>query len=234
MGVIIDAETNEKWIRPALEALKSRYFEYDADEPLSLHRKELVNRSGAFWRLRDPDTEKRFNQDLLDFFSQNDYCLIAIVIDKVYYAAQEAEKVFNPYQYGLAVLLERYCQFLHSHASRGDVYAEARGGREDQSLKISFQNVYELGDQDRPADFFQSVLTSKSIKLAQKYRNITGLQMADLLAHPCRQEILALKGKVHKDEHTFGAQLVDVIQSRYFRNSDGEVDGFGRVFLGEK
>lgn len=67
---------------PAVEAIKTRYFASHPDEPLILHRKELVNKRYPFHQLRDPEIEQRFNEELLALLRELDYTVITTVIDK--------------------------------------------------------------------------------------------------------------------------------------------------------
>lgn len=80
--------------------------------------------------------------------------------------------------------------------------------------------------------FFQRVLTSKEIKLKPKQANIAGLQVADLLAYPCKQEILILRGKVEDPGEVFGREICRCIAPKYNRRyGDGQVQGHGQVYL---
>ena len=64
-GVIMELEHVRTDVFQRLEGLKSRYFESHPDEPLVLHRKELVNKRDPFESLRDPIVEANFNEYLL-------------------------------------------------------------------------------------------------------------------------------------------------------------------------
>ena len=64
---------------------------------------------------------------------------------------------------------------------------ESRGRREDRELKENFHRFMTVGA-DIPASL-QSV-SSSQIKLSLKTDNITGLQLADLLAYPSKKGVL--------------------------------------------
>ncbi len=64
-GVIMELGYVRTTVFPAVETLKSRYFDSHPDDPLILHRKELVNKRYPFHHLRDPAVEKAFNDELL-------------------------------------------------------------------------------------------------------------------------------------------------------------------------
>ena len=232
LGCIIEGEKYRTNVQPSLEQLKQKHFPHNPDEPVILHRSDIINKNGPFWRLRDPDKEKAFNCDLLSFFQEQDYIIISVVIDKKTHIERYQEAAFHPYHYCLAALLERYCGWLRFHNSEGDVLAESRGGTEDRQLKGAYIRTYNDGTQFRDPTFFQSVLTSKKIKLKPKKSNIAGLQIADLLAHPVKQEILAENQRVHHIRESFGKEITKAINAKYNQQFyNGRISGYGKVFI---
>lgn len=93
--------------------------------------------------------------------------------------------------------------------------------------------MYENGTWRYRQSFFQSVLTSHELKLKQKTANIAGLQLADLLAHPMRVDVLIDQSRDGCEDGAFGHQVRQVIAAKYYRNPvDKLVAGYGKVFLG--
>jgi len=230
-GCIIEAEYYRTIFHPALETLKQKHFPHDPDEPVILHRREIIDCTGAFWRLRDKDKRKAFDQDILSIFSEQKFMLITVVIDKKVHMERYGEAAFHPYHYCLTAMLERYCGFLNFFNARGDVMAESRQGTEDRELMSAYQTVYETGTQWRGRDFFRNVLTSHKLKLKPKTANIAGLQIADLLAYPSKQELLASEKRIYETE-VFGKQICQVIQGKYNQQIyQGKVRGYGKIFL---
>lgn len=43
-GIVINLKTVDEVVHPQLEALKRKYFQYHADDPVILHRKEILNK----------------------------------------------------------------------------------------------------------------------------------------------------------------------------------------------
>jgi hypothetical protein len=82
LGMFIDQEMYRSSFYPALEKLKQNHFPHNPDEPLILHRSDIINKRGAFGRLADPEKEFLFNTDLLNFLANEDYKIIGVVIDK--------------------------------------------------------------------------------------------------------------------------------------------------------
>jgi len=233
-GVMFELGNYANEFYPDLEALKHKHFPRNPDEgPVVLHRKELINKQGPFWRLKDPEKEKDFNTDFLDLLRQSKYKVFTIVIDKKSHYDRYEKAAMHPYHYCLTAILERYCGFLKFYNVVGDVMAESRGGKEDMQLKEAYKNVYESGTFYHKPDFFQKSLTSKEIKIKRKQDNISGLQIADLLAHPCKNEVLLERGKISEVRDGFGKEICLCITKKYNRHIfKGHTDGYGKVFLG--
>ena len=174
-GCIIEMEEYKNSFLPKMRDLKRKHFPHDIDDPVIFHREDIIFKSGPFCILRNPEKQNAFNEDLLKFFRDTNYIIITVVIDKKSHIDQYQEYAYNPYDYCLTALMERYCGLLKFNKSKGDVLAESRGGAEDRQLKETYRHIYNNGTRYRPKEFFQNVLTSKEIKLKPKEANIPGL-----------------------------------------------------------
>src|SRR5688572_26125171 len=72
-GVIFELDYAAAELRPRLEQLKADYFGAHPDEPLILHRKELVNQRPPFDALLDPGVKAAFDIELLQIIAELDY-----------------------------------------------------------------------------------------------------------------------------------------------------------------
>ncbi len=232
VGCWFDLQSYRENFQARFEALKQKYFPHDPDEPVVLHRKELLNKDGIFRVLLDPDKEASFNEELLSLIQESQFTVIAVVIDKRAHRDRYGEAAWHPYHYCLMAILERYCGYLNFTNQRGDVLAESRGGTEDHQLKQAYKRIYESGTWYRPGAWFQKVLTSHELKLKPKSKNIAGLQLADIIAHPVKQEILAEKGKIPAQEGAFGRQICSRLKGKYNREVfKGQTWGYGKILL---
>jgi len=231
-GIFIETEYYRTTFQPELERLKQEHFPHNPDEPVILHREDVINRRGPFWRLRYSKKERAFNKDLLQFIKEQDYHIITVVIDKKTHIERYGEVARHPYHYCLAILLERYCGFLNFYDAQGDVLAESRGGTEDKQLKEAYRVIYNAGTQWRGTGFFRRSLTSSEIKLKPKFKNIAGLQLSDLLAYPSKQEVLIEERRINDPGDNFGKQICQCIQAKYNQQVyEGRIRGYGKVFL---
>ncbi|MBM3887844.1 MAG: DUF3800 domain-containing protein [Verrucomicrobia bacterium] len=227
-GVVFEDEEyrrfQERW-----EAMKRSFFRGDPDEPIVLHRKELMARSGIFGVLEDEAKRAEFDAAFLEIVRATPFVGLIVVIDKASHLGQYSDPV-NPYHFCLVALLQRYCFWLGSR--RGDVMGESRGKVEDQQLKAAYEALYAGGDWHNDADFYQARLTSREIKLRPKHKNIAGLQLADLLAHPCKHRCLINHGVVGVTESPFGKQVADLYWQKLRKRRNGVTKEWGEIFIG--
>lgn len=230
-GVIVELNYVDETLYPGIEGLKRKYFDSHPDDPVILHRKELVNKKQPFSALQDEMVAREFDKDLLHLLATWEYQVITVVIDKLQHSEQYETWRFDPYHYCLKVLVERYVLWLQEVQSVGDVMAESRGGREDRRLKDSFKRVYEEGSDWVRPEVIQEHLTSKQLKVKPKSNNIAGLQLADIIAHPSFKSTLAR----HNNEalaSNFGGKVARILEdSKYRQGPKGTIDGWGRKWL---
>lgn len=229
-GLIISLDYVRDFLHPALESLKRRYFGEHPDDPIILHRRELVNQRPPFEVLRDPNMRAAFDLEILALVRDASFMVITAVIDKWEHVDRYRVWQDDPYHYCLRVMLERYVMELQSRGARGDVLAESRGGKEDRRLKEEFQRVYVGGANVGHAAFVER-LTSSQLKLKPKSANIAGLQLADMIAHP---SFIATKAR-HEGKPlptNFGGQIATILEATKYRHrADGTIEGYGRKWL---
>jgi|WetSurMetagenome_2_1015567.scaffolds.fasta_scaffold96234_2 hypothetical protein len=230
-GIILELDYVQKTVYPQTEDLKRSFFNSHPDDPVIFHRKEMVNKVPPFDVLRSRDTEIIFNQTLLDFLKNWKYTVITVVIDKLEFQQRYGVWRFDPYHYCLTVLVERYVLWLQIQNEQGDVMAESRGGKEDLRLKNSFERVNNQGSDFIEPDRFSKYLTSKQLKVRSKSNNVTGLQIADLIAHPSYKAMVSRKNNQVLPDN-FGGKIADILEeSKLYRSPKGQINGWGRKWL---
>jgi hypothetical protein len=156
-----------------LEQFKLNFFGQRPDNPVVLHRSEIINRKGPFGILCHEEQRDRFNAGLLELVNRARFKMICVVLDKQRHLAQYVDP-FHPYHYCLATMLERYSGWLNYKNTIGDVMAESRGREEDLQLKQAYRRVYESGSIYFNRQQHQRALTSKEIKIQPKRRTSLG------------------------------------------------------------
>lgn len=220
----------------ALENLKELHLHHHPDNPVILHREDMINTRKAFKVLQDEKKRAEFDTDLLNIIQSAEFRVVAVVIDKAALRASYGESAAHPYHLGLGFLLQRYAGYLNRINRVGDVMAEARGCAEDLLLKESYSRVYDHGIWGvTSAGFFQSALSSREMKLRGKKANISGLQLADLLGHPTKMWTLRHYGLIDDELAPFAKRLMKIVGYKFNRQLyNNRLEGYGIVLYPKK
>jgi len=220
----------------SLERLKERRFHHHPDNPVILHREDIINARRVFKILQDGKKRAEFDNDLLNVIQAAEFRVVAVVIDKAALRASYGESAAHPYHLGLGFLLQRFAGYLNRINRVGDVMAEARGRREDLLLQESYTRVYEHGSWGvTSAASFQAALSSRQLKLREKKANISGLQLADLLGHPAKMWALRHYGIVKEEPAPFASRLMKIVEEKFNRQLyNNKLEGYGIVLYPKK
>jgi hypothetical protein len=210
-----------------LEAIKERHFGHAATKPIILHRKELVNRIAPFDTLLDPVKEAAFNADFLQLVALEPYVVLTVTIDKKEHVERYTVWRMDPYHYCIEILMERYVLWLRRRGHKGDIMVEVRHKTLDKKLKRLYRHFYKYGNKYIKPEIFKQILTSNEIKFGTKVEDISGLQFADLVAHPCRAAAIARR---HGQDlpANFGGQVAALLETSKY---DMPVNRYGRKWL---
>ena len=160
----------------AVEKLKFNYFGHDS---VVLHEHEIRKQKGAFVFLSQRKVRDEFMASLSSIMEASNFVLIACIVDKHRLGKNEGASS-NPYDIALGLCLEALGGFLTEkgqHHLKTHVIFECRGRKEDAELELEFRRIGDLGNASAP----QAQL---EIVFADKRTNLTGLQLADLVARP--------------------------------------------------
>lgn len=227
-GIIFRLDYIRDVLQPELESLKMKYFGSHPDEPIILHRKELVQKKPPFHALADEKISKSFNEEFLQLLDKWDYKVIGVLIDKQEHNTNYAATwKYDPYHYCQEILLERFKLFLNIKDSTGDVMIESRGGKEDMRLKKSFRKLMEEGTNYLTAKELNERITSKELKVKSKEANVAGLQLADLLAHSVRRYIFKTVLGMNDGKTTFSDAIINILIANKFFKYKGKIYGYG-------
>ena len=163
-------------IIPAVEKLKFNYFGHDS---VVLHENEIRKQKGDFAFLSHRPTRTAFMERVSSIMDVSNFILIACVVDKARVGRSEGA-ASNPYHIALGICLEALRSFLVEKKQdelQTHVVVECRGKKEDSELELEFRRICDgnnSGNRHLPFD----------IVFADKKTNLTGLQLADLVARP--------------------------------------------------
>jgi curved DNA-binding protein CbpA len=220
----------------SLEKLKEYYFHHHPDNPVILHREDIINKRKAFKILQDENKRAEFDNDLFNLIQKAEFKVVAIVIDKDVLRASYGETAAHPYHLGLGFLLQRFTGYLNRINRIGDVMAEARGGKEDLLLKESYTRIYQHGNWGvSSSTAFQLALSSSQLKLREKKTNISGLQLADLLGHPAKMWALRYYKIANDEPPPFAKRLMKIVEEKFNRQFfNNKLEGYGIVLYPKK
>lgn len=230
-GVILDLEDIREGVTRNLNVLKNDLFSPDPDEPLILHRKSIMERRARFSVLRDDVLNLEFCERLISFIEDTSFTTITAVVDKKAILGMDHWHEKNPYHYCLEILVEKFVQWLCRTNSVGDVLAERRGKKEDKALCEVYLRVISKGTRFIGTETFSGALTAKKLKMRRKEENITGLQIADLIAHPSYLYVRDSVGH-SVDIRGLAPRIIRILKdTKYDRSSTGKISGYGIKYI---
>jgi len=231
LGVIVSLDSYTSEFRPALRQIKRTHFSDDPDVPVVFHREDMARKDGIFSCLACPEKRLKFNEEIVDFYKEQNYTLIAVVIDKESHRQVYGQWAKHPYHYCSEAILERYFFFLRDCDGTGDVIAESRGTAEDGKLASEWKSFCKNGTRFVHRDDLSLRIKDENMQFRTKQDNIYGLQLADLLVKACTKDVLITFGHAARHRQTFDAIVSEAIQNKFRCNGIGCPKGRGKKLL---
>ncbi len=201
-------------ILPTINNLKLKYWDH---EGVNLHSRDIRKADGPFSILQNSVRRTQFLKDLSELMTSMPYELFVVGIHKERLCARYV-RATNPYELALTLVVERVLHCLEQRQQRVlPLIAEARGENEDNQLKATFYDLITRGTDYVSANRIQQCRFS--LQFQDKRKNIAGIQLADLCAHPSARHILK------PDQRN---QAYDVVSKHIYRGG-GKVYGW-KVF----
>jgi hypothetical protein len=172
-------------ILPAVNGLKLKYWDH---EGVNLHSRDIRKALGPFSILQRPQRRSQFMEELSGLMQGLPYELFVVGIHKRRLCDQYVQAE-NPYELALTFVMERVIHCLEQRDQADlPIVAESRGRNEDNALKAAFFDLTTNGTRYVTRERFER--RSFSIQFHDKLKNIAGIQLADLCAHPSARRIL--------------------------------------------
>jgi hypothetical protein len=199
---------------PAMQRLK---FEFWGHDSVILHGHEIRKEHGDFHILRKAETRAIFIERLNGVIEAADFTVIAAVIDKARHIARYRDPA-DPYSIALGFCMERLQRFLMGKGQAEQtthVQVECRGKVEDAKLELAFRRV---------CDGQNAVgkMPNLELRFMDKKHNSSGLQIADLVAHPIGRHVIA------PDQPN---RAYAIVATKFRKSALGNTKGYGlKVF----
>jgi Protein of unknown function (DUF3800) len=207
---VVRKSTYIERIVPAIQRLKFEFWGHDA---VVLHAHEIRKSEGDFRILLNADTRANFFDRLNDVVKAAEFTIIASVIDKKRHAEKYTQPG-DPYEISLAFCMERAQRYLLNvgQADRTThVQVECRGRVEDAKLELEFRRICDGQNMIGRMPNFE-------IRFTDKKHNSTGLQLADLVAHPIGRHVV---------NPAQTNRAYEILEPKFRRGPAGRVQGFG-------
>lgn len=165
---------------PRLSQIKFQFWGHDA---VVLHSHKIRKQKDDFAILGNRPTHDSFVAEINNLILASPFSIIATVIDKRRLKSKYI-KPANPYNLGLLFCLERTSKFLAGLGQKDrltHIVVEARGKKEDAELELEFRRI--IAKDPNLAKF--------ELIFSDKKANGTGLQIADLIAHPIGKHVIS-------------------------------------------
>jgi len=184
--VIVEREDYAKEIVPRVNRLKLAHWDH---EGVNLHSRDIRKADGPFSILQQRERRERFMAELGVLMTELPFTLFVTAIDKAKHRQRYGARAYNPYELALTYTFERVVCFLEQQNETAlPVVAEARGKNEDRSLEAAFYRLLAEGTPYVVAPRMRRLQCP--LLFENKLRNVCGVQLADLCAHPCARHIL--------------------------------------------
>jgi hypothetical protein len=199
---------------PSIQSLKFEFWGHDC---AILHSHEIRKARGDFNILLNPHTRAHFIDRVNDVMAALPMTVIAAVIDKPRHVRRYREPN-NPYEIALAFCMERLQRWLAEQRQDdrlSHVIVERHGKTEDEALELEFRRI-------AAGRNLTGRMPNLDIRFMDKKHDSTGLQIADLVAHPIGRHVI----NPQQSNRAF-----DLIEPKLRRSNTGVVRGYGlKVF----
>ncbi len=203
---VFEKRTYYETIVPAVQKLKFDFWGHDC---IILHSHEIRKAHGNFRILQNAEIRLRFIERINALIGSVPCTLIASVIEKNRHVQRYAYPA-NPYEIALAFCMERLQRWLEEQRQENrptHLIVERRGQAEDVALELEFRRIVQSRN-----------YRNLELVFMDKKHNSSGLQFADLVAHPIGRHVIN------------PAQLnraYDLIAPKFRQGPGGRIAGYG-------
>ncbi len=97
-------------------------------------------------------------------------------------------------------------------------------------MKDSYRRIFAQGTEWIKHEDIDETITSKELKIKPKSANVSGLQIADLLAYPLYRYALKFYNLKDDGRETFNEQIIEIVKPKILK-SGNKIAGYGLKLL---
>jgi len=187
-GCVFDETYHNAIAQKEVNDFKKRFF---GSSDIILHTADITRNRGCFEELKDTEFRIHFYNELNELMRNLEYTIVACVIKKDKHLEKYGLAALDPYMLSLDCIVERFVFILREHGEKGIMVAESRNDILDNQLELAFLNLKISGTFYVRAKEIKNSISDLVIR--EKNENITGLQIADLVASPIGRFVLGKK-----------------------------------------
>lgn len=163
-----------------------------------VHEPDVRRGRGSFWFEGNAVKQSEARDSLQECLDELQFHALVCVINRPAYLEEIGVQALDeslpahPYLMTLDFLMERLVMILDTqfNGARASVVAEARGTMDDALLQQEYVRLLVDGTSYVSNAWFRQQL-APGIEFQRKEDNVAGLELADLLARPCGEKVLA-------------------------------------------
>lgn len=212
-GVLISAADYDR-VDACWKQMKRELFGRD---DIIIHTADLTRNKNGFERMKETAFRERVYTELNAVMAELPYMIIGCAVRKDEHLDRYGMSAIDPYHLSLNVIVER-AYFAVGKKGKLHIIAESRDTTLDRMLDVVFLELKISGTHYISATELNAL--GIELHIRQKNKNISGLQMADMVVTPIGRKVLGKN--LHADWH--------VIESKLYRYH-GKWDGAGLVVL---
>jgi hypothetical protein len=220
-GVIMEEDYHQHTATERLNAFKMRLF---GNREIVLHTADFTRNKSGFEAMSSHEFRTEFFNSLQSLVSGLEFKIVACVIKKEDHLQKYGLNALDPYLLSLSLLVERF--IFECGSAGGTLVAEGRNPTLDNALDLAFLDLKIRGTSYISATKVQRRIRNFAIR--QKRDNITGLQLADLVATPIGRHAL---GKATYPRYFDQGTFFSILRSKFRQSWNGEIEGMGLVVL---
>lgn len=211
-GVLMYSE-DYKALEVRVKEFKRKFW---GDKKVILHSRDIRKADKEFQILLDQDIKASFYLELNKIMSEMPYTIITSAVDKERYIQKYGRVGGDIYATSLSNIFERtvfYMNDVPGGRNRVFVFIENRGSKEDKLLDEYIQKIMSRGTWYVKEERIKSLI--KGHKFFCKEDDITGIQIADLMAYPIARHI------IDKDRANLS---FDIVKQKFYQKN-GKIFG---------
>lgn len=222
-GCVFDEAEHDVRATDLMNGFKEQLF---GRTDIILHTTDFCRNQKGFEQMQDHQFRKKFFAGLEDLVRQIEFKVVACALRKAEHAAKYDLAAIDPYLLSLTIVIERFIFECDRRGTDGILVVESRNSILDNALELAFLNLKIQGTYYVRGTRIKDRV--KNLAFKGKQQNITGLQLADVLATPIGRHVL---GKATYAEYSTGEDFFKVIETKFRRDATGNYVGPGLVVL---